>query len=136
MNEKVKEIKRAEKLKRNVRMHGIGSGVLSSSTAISSSVGGSGISSKDFNSGSSFSSSTAVKAATKPAAVVGGGKALKLGSKTTTEDIFLEQLRSEGQELLSAKVGCVFIFIRKMIRVGIACSWKTCYVMGFYPLFG
>lgn len=50
---------------------------------------------------SSDFSSTPVESsfASKPKPKVGGGKALKLGGKTGTEDIFCEQLRQEGQQI-------------------------------------
>lgn len=47
-----------------------------------------------------FSASESYKSASK---IGGGGKALKLGAKTATEDTFLQQLRSEGQAVVDNK---------------------------------
>uniref|UniRef100_A0A915D308 Coatomer subunit delta n=1 Tax=Ditylenchus dipsaci TaxID=166011 RepID=A0A915D308_9BILA len=97
MNEKVKEIKKAEKLKKSLR-HGGGSA--SSATAISSSSSGLNMASKDFGSTSSNYSAPVKPTPIQPMkSAAGGGKALKLGSKSTTDDIFLQQLKSEGQIL-------------------------------------
>ncbi|KAI1717285.1 adaptor complexes medium subunit family domain-containing protein [Ditylenchus destructor] len=73
MNEKVKEIKKAEKLKKS-----LGKG--------------------DFVS-SSYSAASIAKPTPMQTqkAAAGGGKALKLGGKATTDDLFLQQLQSEGQ---------------------------------------
>lgn len=105
MNEKVKELKKAEKLKKNLR-HGVG---ISSSNATSISLSNSSnlTASKDFTSGIGGSSSIlnpqriSSSFGNISSKSVGGGKALKLGSKSTTEDVFLQQLRNEGQDVKS-----------------------------------
>lgn len=105
MNEKVKEIKRAEKLKKSKLLHGVGTTSLSNATSISSSNVG--------QLTSAVVRDSFVLSVPKPTAVthVGGGKALKLGSKATTDDMFLQQLRNEGQEVANsvAKV-CICLF--------------------------
>lgn len=103
MNEKVKEMKKAEKLRKNLR-HGVG---ISSTTSISSNSSipmGGGISLSSCTNGSSNLLSASTTKNVAPKVVTGGGKALKLGSKSTTDDNFLQQLRDEGQDVLSVEV--------------------------------
>lgn len=92
MNEKFKEIKRAEKLKKSKLPRGVGTSSLSNASSISS---------NNMIQLSSIVISDSFVPAPKPAPLVqvGGGKALKLGSKATNDDIFIQQLKSEGQDV-------------------------------------
>lgn len=99
MQEKVKEMKREAKKK---AMGGFQGGYARGGQSMGSNVSA-GQSYKTPAVSSDFSSapieSFTSAAATKPKPKAGGGKALKLGGKTGTEDIFCEQLRQEGQQI-------------------------------------
>jgi hypothetical protein len=96
MNEKVKEMKRAEKLKKGLRPGmGSASGMGSGNAHLMSSAA------SDFSIASSLDSSISKPKPVAKSAVTGGGKALKLGAKATTDDSFLQQLRSEGQNVVT-----------------------------------
>lgn len=102
MKAKEKEMRKAEKLKRAQLRLGVGA------TAGS---GALGVSSKDFGSSafasSLISSSTSGLKSTPATAIkptLGGGKALKLGAKLAAgDDLFVQQLRSEGQDVTAAE---------------------------------
>jgi hypothetical protein len=113
MSEKAKEIRRAEKLKKQM-----GGGGISSANAISAnSISQHTMAVKDFGistGGSSVSLSELLSsgkisgiATQKP---TGGGRALKLGQKSVAEDVFLQQLASEDKGVaLSDKKVCAKI---------------------------
>src|SRR4051794_30329581 len=112
MNEKVKEMKRAEKQKRNLlRQGGSAAAVAALSSSASnfassqSSTQGSvsAFTAGDFISGAAKTTAYKSSAGYGASAVGGSGKALKLGSKATTdENSFLQQLRQEGQDVSAA----------------------------------
>ena len=103
MTEKAKEIRRAEKLKKSLGRAGVGLNLASATGIGSNNITQLGTSAmKDFVTSAvgaaSFSSdlkpSTMISSALKQ---TGGGKALKLGQKTATEDAFLKQLQTEDR---------------------------------------
>lgn len=109
MNEKAKEMKRAEKLKKT--LGGRGAGSMASATGISSANAHqlSSAVTTDFG-GSSAAAVDKPKASLFGAkAPAGGGKALKLGAKATTDDSFLQQLRNEGQAVVTDSLAKVSI---------------------------
>lgn len=101
MNEKVKEIKRAEKLKKSKLALGIETSSISSAKSISS---------NNVNQLTSVikESFVSVPKHAEPTKV-GGGKALKLGNKVTNDDIFIQKLKNEGQDIASINNSKVFI---------------------------
>ncbi|KAI6182080.1 Coatomer subunit delta [Aphelenchoides bicaudatus] len=95
MQEKIKEMKREKKKAMG------GSGYSRAGQSLSSS-GSASQSYKTPAASSDFSLTTPVESSftsTKSKPKAGGGKALKLGGKSGTEDIFCEQLRQEGQQV-------------------------------------
>ena len=109
MEEKIKEMKRDAKKKAMGGIQGGAGGNFARGGAALGSGIGSGASyktpaaSSDFASASSLLDSYTAAAAGKGAVPAGGGgKAMKLGKKTATTDMFVEQLRQEGQVVQSA----------------------------------